>query len=110
MQLLAPGAEVGFLGAAAMPAELYFVCRSPVALAGMAYPSRIDWSLLAAEGVAHVVCLTHDDPPYDPSPLAVHGIALQDLFARHGGPDDPERERERVLRAGGRCRRRGAAR
>ena len=48
--------------------------------------------MLAAEGVGNVVCLTHDDPPYDPSPLAVHGIALQDLFARHGGPDDPERE------------------
>ncbi|HEY3832823.1 MAG TPA: hypothetical protein VGO03_11055, partial [Acidimicrobiia bacterium] len=101
MDLLAPGAEVGFLGSAAMPAELYFVCRSPVALAGMAYPSRIDWSLLAAEGVQHVVCLTHDDPPYDASPLAVHGIALQDLFARHGPPDDPERERARVLRAAG---------
>jgi hypothetical protein len=101
VDLLAPGAEVGFLGTAAIPAELYFVTRSPIALVGMAYPSRIDWSLLAAEGVHHVVCLTHDDPPYDASPLQVHGIALQDLFARHNGPDDPDRERERVLRAAG---------
>ena len=99
MKLLPPAAEVGFLGAAAMPAELYFVTRSPVALVGMGYPSRIDWSLLAAEDVRHVVCLTHDEPPYDPAPLQVHGIALQDMFARTGGPDDPVAERERVHRA-----------
>ncbi len=101
MKLLAPAAEVGFLGAVAMPAELYFVTRTPAALVGMAYPSRVDWSLLAEEGVHHVVCLTHDDPPYDASPLLVHGVALQDLFARTAGPDDTAAERERVLRAAG---------
>src|SRR3954469_1308649 len=101
MELLAPAGEVGFLGGAAMPAELYFVTRVPVALVGMAYPTRVDWSQLAAQGVRHVVCLTHDEPPYDPSPLEVHCVALQDLFARTAGPDDRDGERERVRRAAG---------
>jgi hypothetical protein len=100
-QLLVAGGEVGFLGAAAMPAELYFVTRDPVALVGMAYPSRVDWTLLAEQGVHHVVCLTHDEPPYDAAPLTVYGIALQDMFARTGDPDDPAAERARVVRAAG---------
>jgi hypothetical protein len=98
-KLLPVGSEVGFLGNVAIPAELYFVARVPAPIAGMAYPSRLDWELLAAEGVRHVVCLTHDTPPYDCSPVEFHGVVLQDLFARPAGPDDPDAERARVERA-----------
>lgn len=98
LRLLAPASEVRFVGPMAMPAELYFLARQPVALAGMAYPSRVDWNALHEEGLRHVVCLTHDDAPYDPTPLTVTAIALQDLYAAIG-PDDPVVERERVMRA-----------
>ena len=82
-----------------MPAELYFVAREPVALVGMAFPTRVDWAELAAQGVGHVMCLTHADAaPYDASPLSVTAIHLEDQFAREA-PSDPERERERVLSA-----------
>jgi hypothetical protein len=82
----------------AMPAELYFLARQPVALAGMAYPSRVDWNALHDEGLRHVVCLTHDVAPYDPAPLTVTAIALQDLYTGVV-PDDPEAERARIARA-----------
>ena len=98
VRLLAPAAEVGFVGASAMPAELYFVARRPVALVGMAYPSRIDWDTLHAQHVHRVVCLTHDEAPYDPAPLEIVAIALQDLYTEIA-PADPEAERARVLRA-----------
>lgn len=98
LRLLAPASEVRFVGPMAMPAELYFLARQPVALAGMAYPSRVDWSALHDEGLRHVVCLTHDAAPYDPAPLTVTAIALQDLYTGVV-PDDPLAERARVLRA-----------
>jgi rhodanese/phosphatase family protein len=96
--LLAPASEVRFVGPMAMPAELYFLARRPVALAGMAYPSRVDWNALHDEGLRHVVCLTHDDAPYDPSPLTVTAIALQDLYTGVV-PDDPAAERSRIVYA-----------
>lgn len=96
--LVRPVADVGFLGALSIPSDFFWVSRDPVPIAGMAYPSRADWSLLAELGFGHVVCLTHDDPPYDPSPLGLSAVALDDLY--HGRPpSDPEAERERVLDA-----------
>ena len=98
LQLLPPASEVRFVGPMAMPAELYFLARQPVALAGMAYPSRVDWQALHDEGLRRVVCLTHDEAPYDPAPLAVAAIALQDLYTGVI-PDDPDAELARIVRA-----------
>jgi hypothetical protein len=98
LRLLAPASEVRFVGPMAMPAELYFLARQPVALAGMAYPSRVDWNALYDEGLRHVVCLTHDEAPYDPAPLTVTAIALQDLYTGVT-PDDPAAELDRIARA-----------
>jgi protein-tyrosine phosphatase len=86
------------VGPMAMPAELYFLARQPVALAGMAYPSRVDWQALHDEGLRRVVCLTHDEAPYDPTPLAITPIALQDLYTGYV-PDDQDAERARIRRA-----------
>ena len=98
--LIPPGSEVGFLGDAAIPADLYFVAHQPVEIIGMGFPSRIDWQLLWERGVHHVVCLTHDaDVPYDATPLTTHAFGLQDLFTRPAGPDDPEHERAVIARA-----------
>ena len=98
LRLLPPASEVRFVGPMAMPAELYFLARQPVALAGMAYPSRVDWNALHDEGLRHVVCLTHDEAPYDPAPLTVTAIALQDLYTGVV-PDHPDTERDRIRRA-----------
>jgi hypothetical protein len=98
LRLVAPGSIVGFLGDLAVPADFYWVTREPVPLAGMAYPGRADWKSLAGEGVRHVVCLTHDEPRYDPAPLSHTAIRLEDLY--HGGlPRDPAAEQARVLDA-----------
>ena len=98
--LLPPAGEVGFLGDAAMPADLYFVTREPVPIVGMGYPARIDWSLLHAQGVHHVVCLTHDEPLYDAAPLAVTAVALEDMYAAPAtGPRDASAELVRVQHA-----------
>jgi hypothetical protein len=98
LRLLPPASEVHFIGPMAMPADLYFLSRSPVPLAGMAYPSRVDWNALYAEGLRHVVCLTHDAPAYDPAPLSMTTIALQDLYTGVT-PDDPQEERLRIRHA-----------
>ncbi len=99
MRLLPPAAEAGFLGHVAIPSELYFLAREPVALAGMGYPARVDWTQLFDEGLRHGVCLTHDGtPPYDPRPLRVTAIALEDLW-NSPAPKDPRGERMRVLAA-----------
>jgi hypothetical protein len=98
LRLLPPGAFTGFLGSLCIPDELYWLARQPVAVAGMKAPGRADWSLLATEGIGHVVCLTDDVARYDPSPCTVTAIKLQDLVS--GGPPlDPERERQRVFAA-----------
>jgi hypothetical protein len=98
LRLLPPASEVRFVGPMAMPAELYFLARQPVALAGMAYPSRVDWNALHDEGLRRVVCLTHDEAPYDPAPLTVTAIALEDLYTGVI-PSDPDTERTKILRA-----------
>jgi hypothetical protein len=90
--LVAPGAQVGWLAGAHMPSEAYWVARRPVPIVGMGYPSRVHWQELHALGVGRVVCLVDDAPRYDPSPLAVTAVRLQDLYTSPGGPLDPGRE------------------
>ncbi len=91
VRLLPAGAHTGFLGALCVPDDLYWVSRSPVVLAGMAYPGRADWTRLAEEGIRHVVCLTHDAAPYDAAPCTVSAVKLQDLVSGDP-PRDPGRE------------------
>jgi hypothetical protein len=99
-QLLPPAGEVGSIGDAMIPADIYFLARRPVTLVGMGYPARVDWQLLYDAGVHHVVCLTHDDvPPYDCAPLRCTAIALEDLYAAPDGPTDAAIERQRVAAA-----------
>ena len=98
VRLLPAGAHTGFLGRLCVPDDLYWVSRSPVALVGMAYPGRADWSVLAEAGIGHVVCLTHDVAPYDAAPCTVSAFKLQDLVSG-GPPSDPERERALVQAA-----------
>jgi Tyrosine phosphatase family len=98
LRLLPVGAHTGFLGALCVPDDLYWVSRAPVALAGMAYPGRADWALLASEGIGHVVCLTHEVAPYDPSPCTVSAFRLQDLVSGDP-PSEPTRELELVVAA-----------
>jgi Tyrosine phosphatase family len=95
LRLLPVGAHTGFLGKLCVPDDLYWVSRTPVALAGMAYPGRADWPLLASEGIGHVVCLTHEVAPYDPAPCTVTAVRLQDLVSGNP-PTDPDRERALV--------------
>ena len=95
LRLLPAGAHTGFLGNLCVPDDLYWVSRTPVALAGMSYPGRADWSLLATEGIGHVVCLTHDIARYDPSPCTITAFRLQDLVSGDP-PTAADRERELV--------------
>src|SRR4051794_23434607 len=98
LRLVPPGSIVGFLGDLAVPADFYWVAREPVPLAGMAYPGRVDWGALAAEGVGHGGCLTQDVLRYAPAPLTQTAVRLEDLY--HGGPpSDPAAEQARVLEA-----------
>lgn len=79
-----------------VPQDVYFVLEHPAPLAGMAFPSPgLPWAALAARGIRHVVCLTHRNAPYDPSPLDVlHAIDLEDLFERDAPVDGAREERE----------------
>jgi hypothetical protein len=99
LRLLPPGSGAGFLGGLAVPADLYWVTRTPAPLAGMGYPRGNSWEPLHEAGIRHVVCLTHAEAPYDSSPLAVHHAPLQDLYNRNE-PDDPDAEREVAIAAG----------
>jgi hypothetical protein len=66
-------------------------------LAGMAFPAAdFDWHELHARGFRLVVRL--HPGPYDPAPLTVRDVPLEDL---HGGaaPSDPVAERARVWEA-----------
>jgi hypothetical protein len=99
MRLLPPGAHAGeWIGSLCVPDDLYWVTRAPVALAGMSYPGRADWSLLHAQGIGHVVCLTHDRAPYDPGPCTITSLRLQDLVDGRA-PHDHEHERTLVVAA-----------
>jgi protein tyrosine phosphatase (PTP) superfamily phosphohydrolase (DUF442 family) len=83
-----------------IPEEFYTVLDDPGRLAGMVRPSdRTPWDRLAREGFRYLVCLTDDEPPYDPSPVEIlHAVRLEDLY---GGiaPVDPDREAERIIEA-----------
>jgi len=98
LRLLPVGAHTGFLGSLCVPDDLYWIARTPIALAGMSYPGRADWSMLASEGIGHVVCLTHDVAPYDPSPCTLTAIRLQDQVSGEP-PAEPGRERDLVEQA-----------
>jgi protein-tyrosine phosphatase len=98
LRLLPPGSGAGFLGALAVPADLYWVTRTPAPLAGMGYPRAHSWEALHRAGIHHVVCLTHAEAPYDATPLSIHTAPLQDLYTRTE-PDDPTAERARALDA-----------
>jgi protein-tyrosine phosphatase len=76
--------------------DLVVVATSPARLAGMGFPRSVDWEALDREGYRHVLRLHPGS--YDPSPLTVHELVLEDLY---GGrlPSDPSAERERVLEA-----------
>lgn len=64
----------------------------------MAFPvPETDWPALHRLGFQRVVRLHPGD--YDPSPLAIDEITLEDLVAVDR-PRDPSLERDRVLRAG----------
>jgi len=77
--------------------SLVVFTMSPAKLAGMAYPPRgLDWPALHDRGFALVVRLHPGD--YDPSPLRVQDVLLQDLFGGRS-PADPVAERERVWEA-----------
>ena len=96
-RLLPPGAYTGFLGDLCVPDDLFWVHRAPVALVGMAYPGRADWSLLHEHGIGHVVALTHATVPYDASPCSVSAYPLQDLVSG-GPPRDAEQNAPRSTR------------
>jgi hypothetical protein len=96
-RLLPPGSGAGFLGDLAVPADLYWVTRSPAPLAGMGYPRGNAWEALHDAGLRHVVSLT-PTAPYDATPLALHHAPLQDLYNRTV-PDDPDAERAAAIAA-----------
>jgi hypothetical protein len=98
-RVLPAGAHTGeWIGNLCVPDDLYWIARTPVALAGMSYPGRADWPLLHAHGIGHVVCLTHDRAPYEPWPCTITSLRLQDLVDGRA-PDDHDEERALVLRA-----------
>jgi hypothetical protein len=77
--------------------SLVVFTESSAPLAGMAYPPRdLDWQELHHRGFALVVRLHPGD--YDPSPLRVHEVPLQDLFGG-ASPADPAGEQARVWEA-----------
>lgn len=80
-----------------MTVSLVVFAESPAPLAGMAYPPPdLDWRSLETRGFALVVRLHPGD--YDPSPLRVHDVTLQDLYGG-ASPADPAGERKRVREA-----------
>ncbi|MEW6567031.1 MAG: hypothetical protein AB1449_02470 [Chloroflexota bacterium] len=80
-----------------VPHDFYWIFSDPVPLAGMAFPSWPPmWQRLFTLGFRHVVCLTHDRPPYDPSPLSIlFSVQMEDLIGQPQ-PLDPAGEARRV--------------
>ena len=83
-----------------VPEEFYTVLDGPGRLAGMVRPSaRTPWRAVADERFRYVVCLTDDEPPYDPFPIELLcAVYLEDLY---GGipPTNPDGEAERIVEA-----------
>ncbi len=75
LRMLPPGAHTGFLGNLCVPDDLYWIAREPVALVGMSYPGRADWSLLTrtASATSCACRTTHPltTPRRAPSPRSV---------------------------------------
>ncbi len=95
-KILSPTSQAGAIGETLIPADLYFVSKTPSVIIGMAYPARLDFARLATTGVGHIVCLTdHEFARYDASPIRVTAIQLQDLWTAKL-PADVELETERV--------------
>ena len=77
--------------------RLFIVAESPAPLAGMAFPDRsTDWAELHQRGFRRLVRLHPGD--YDPSPLLVDDVELEDLYGGRS-PADPAAERARILEA-----------
>jgi len=77
--------------------QLFVVTESPALLAGMAYPDpATDWTELHRRGFERLVRLHPGD--YDPSPLRVDDVELEDLYGGRS-PRDPVSERRRLLHA-----------
>ncbi|HEY3182096.1 MAG TPA: hypothetical protein VGJ77_04615 [Gaiellaceae bacterium] len=77
--------------------RLFVVAESPALLAGMAYPEpATDWAELHRRGFRRLVRLHPGN--YDPSPLRVDDVELEDLYGGRS-PTDPAAERSRVLEA-----------
>ncbi len=83
-----------------VPRDVYFALTDPAPLAGMAYPTRpAAWGELYRLGVRHLICLTADSLPYDPTPLhALLATRLEDLVGGHP-PEDPAAERRKIVHA-----------
>jgi hypothetical protein len=78
--------------------RLFVLLEAPAPLAGTAFPRpETDWAAVSRRGFRRVVRLHPGD--YDPSPLEVDEIVLEDLV---GGrvPLEPALELDRVLQAG----------
>lgn len=83
-----------------VPQDLYWIFRDPVPLAGMTYPSwEVPWARLHDLGFRHVVCLAHDRPEYDPSPLSIAFNARLDDLIGQRQPMDPSGEARKVRQA-----------
>jgi hypothetical protein len=77
--------------------RLFVVAESPALLAGMAYPDPdTGWAELHRRGFSRLVRLHPGD--YDPSPLRVDDVELEDLYGGRA-PTDPVAERARLLHA-----------
>jgi len=79
------------------PNIFYEILTKPAPLAGMEFPTDLNWELLREAGYRYVVCLTTEKPSYDPAPLSfLKNVKMKDLY-NDGMPDDPERE-QRILK------------
>ena len=91
MTLITPGSPSNVEGLED-PKKFYEILREPAPLSGMAYPRSLDWHALKEAGYEYVVCLTADQPPYNPEPLRVlRSVSMQDQY-NNQEPHDPKNE------------------
>jgi hypothetical protein len=85
--------------------SFYQVLGRPAPFAGMEFPEGSPWDALQAAGFTSVVCLTDEEPRYDPAPLRVlYSAAFTDQV---GGrpPRDAQREADMLSAAVDKIRR-----